>query len=229
MATRIKKTNTLFPVALTALILVAFSAAAQTTEVSVTQTLGGSGLATGGTSYVAGGQLEITITFSKTGADTIWALGFTTIIPDTWTFAGFVGTHNPPVYPQDGATGTLEFAWITTPAFPATFTFLVSIPEEASGTGCLDSFSSYRLSGGLLESNHANTCLTPEEATEGEGQTEGQTEGEGEGGNEPGVCGCNCAKDGFALQDIDQWLGDFLLAGLSIGILFMWGRMRTGQ
>ena len=199
---------------------------------TVSQALSGTGLGAGGETYVPGGVLEVAITFETTGPDVVTALGFNIQVPTGWTYAG-VGTTSPPdIRPQANATGRLDFGWIFAPEFPATFSFLLDIPVEAVGQGCLEGFSLYRYDAGELTSNTVQKCLAREGAVEGEGlaegegegQAEGQAEGEGEGSPDGNPCGCNCAKNGYRLQDIDKWLGDFLLVGLSLAALGVWAR-----
>ena len=79
----------------------------------------------------AGGTITITVALSYTGAPS--ALGFSVVAPSNWTFGAAGGTNLPDVKPGAGDTGELDFAWVSIPASPASFTFTVNYPAGLAG------------------------------------------------------------------------------------------------
>jgi hypothetical protein len=79
----------------------------------------------------AGGTITFTVTLSYTGAPS--ALGFSVVAPTNWTFGTTGGTNPPDVKPGAGDTGELDFAWVSIPASPASFTFTVNYPASVAG------------------------------------------------------------------------------------------------
>ena len=79
----------------------------------------------------AGGTITFTVTLSYTGAPS--ALGFSVVAPTNWTFGTAGGTNLPDVTPGAGDTGELDFAWVSIPASPASFTFTVNYPASLAG------------------------------------------------------------------------------------------------
>jgi hypothetical protein len=53
------------------------------------------------------------------------AVGWSVTLPEGWTFVATGGPDAPQVGPQDGATGTLEWAYADVPANAARFSFTV--------------------------------------------------------------------------------------------------------
>jgi hypothetical protein len=78
-----------------------------------------------------GGTITFTVTLSYTGTPS--ALGFSVIAPSNWTFGTAGGTNPPDVKPGAGDTGELDFAWVSIPASPASFTFTVNYPASLAG------------------------------------------------------------------------------------------------
>lgn len=79
----------------------------------------------------AGGTITFTVTLSYTGAPS--ALGFSVVAPSNWTFGAAGGTNLPDVKPGAGDTGELDFAWVSIPASPASFTFTLNYPASLAG------------------------------------------------------------------------------------------------
>gem|GEM_PF-1029305 len=85
--------------------------------------------------YRGGETITIENTITYTG--TLSGLGWTVLLPDdvdsvAWSYVssgGSVGT----VVPGDGATELLEWAWISTPASPISFSYTISVPPAATG------------------------------------------------------------------------------------------------
>ncbi len=106
--------------------------------------------------------------------------------PAGWAFhslvAGMPGTLPPGLYPPSGSSGALQFAWFffSQPAFPISFSFRLSVPDDASGPYRIDASGSYREGGPLYDMGPDFVVLEAGVPSEGEG------EGEGEG--EPDFC-----------------------------------------
>lgn len=79
-----------------------------------------------------GGTVTFTVTLSYTGTPS--ALGFSVIAPSNWTFGTIGGTNVPSVSPGTGDTGEFDFAWVSIPTGPASFTFTVDYPAGLAGT-----------------------------------------------------------------------------------------------
>lgn len=112
--------------------------------------------------YKPSEPLTIAITFTKEGPAFVTGLAYTESIPSGWTFGALLpGASAPAGSPNPGATGTLEFFWISPPALPYTLSFTV-VPNEAStGEKCLTGSAEYRLGGGALFANPGQTCIQP--------------------------------------------------------------------
>lgn len=127
------------------------------TTISVARALSGPGY--DDPFYVPGNQITVTITFTRTGTDTITALGFRDIAPAGWTLASVGGPNAPQLAPANGSSGTLEFAWFAIPPFPATFTYTLNIPPSTTGQQCFDGQALFRTGGPELTSDHNIACL----------------------------------------------------------------------
>ncbi len=116
--------------------------------------------------YVPGGFLDMTITFTKTGPENLSGLGFTDNVPAGWTISNVTASTAPGGQPSVGDSGVLEFFWIAPPALPATLSYRINIPANATGPGTLSGQAEYRLGGPALLTNvEASTlqevpCLT---------------------------------------------------------------------
>ena len=90
--------------------------------------------------YTPGGTVDIQVTLNYTGGNTVYALGLREFLPVGWTFNSYVSGTQPGVQDLDEATGVLEFAYFNIPTFPATFTYRVDVPGNATGvlpiSGC---------------------------------------------------------------------------------------------
>lgn len=100
-------------------------------------------------------ELSIQVTIDYDGSEgTITALGYEEKIPAGFSYAGPLASENPtpPIVPNAGQTGTLNFAYIFVPSFPATFTYRITCPPSICEPGQLEGKVLYRTSGPQLES-----------------------------------------------------------------------------
>ena len=74
------------------------------------------------------GNKFITTTVTYTG--TLTALGFQGFLPEGWSFVSVDPAADPSVNRVDG--NTVEFAWVTAPASPFTFTYTVSAAKDGA-------------------------------------------------------------------------------------------------
>lgn len=107
--------------------------------------------------YTPGTLLEVVVNIYCNAPDPnypVTAIGLYEMLPADWTFVSMRGitTEPPPIAPAQGATGTLQFAWITPPAFPCTFAYTVQVPEEAVGVKTISGQVEYRTNGPRLVS-----------------------------------------------------------------------------
>jgi hypothetical protein len=79
----------------------------------------------------AGGTLTFNATFVYSTPPSV--LAFSATLPAGWTYSASAISNEPPVRPADSTTGTLSWAYITTPASPATFSFNVTYPASLTG------------------------------------------------------------------------------------------------
>ena len=90
----------------------------------------------------AGGSLTFNALITYTSPPSV--LAFSTTLPSGWIYTSTAGNNIPPITPQvvpistpagtiQGATGTLGWSYITTPASPASFSFTVNYPASLSG------------------------------------------------------------------------------------------------
>lgn len=143
-----------------------------------------------GGEYTPGSTLDITVTFTKTGTNAVTQLGLEETIPSGWRFNTLVSGTLPQVPPAAGATGVLDFAYVTPPAsFPVTFTYRLTIPASSSGTKSISGRGIYAAGAGQAYTAVTVTSIPSTGASEGEpeGSTEGSAEGAVEGEIEPTV------------------------------------------
>ena len=109
---------------------------------------------------MAGDDLNVTPVVTK-GADqtayviynieysgTINAIGLTINLPENVEFVSANCDYPPAIAPSKGDTGALEFAWVTTPPSPFTFSYTVLAYDKVEGN--IDSTVNYRRAGGPL-------------------------------------------------------------------------------
>ena len=84
------------------------------------------------TTYSAsGGTLTLSVQLTYPGS--LSALGVQMSAPSGWSFGGATGANPPAIFPSNGTTGLFEFAYLTVPASPVSFTITATYP--AGGTG----------------------------------------------------------------------------------------------
>ena len=96
--------------------------------------------------FEPGKPFQVTVTISAATAGQITAMGLRETIPPEWRLESVAGASGAPpdVSPAPGATNLLEFAWITIPQFPYTFTYMVTPPEGDGGTKVIHGALEYR-------------------------------------------------------------------------------------
>jgi len=101
------------------------------------------------TEYAPAGTLDMTIHYVRYGVESPLVFGYTETLPPGWTYQGVVANEGgaPVITPEAGAAGILEFAWITPPTMPGSFTYRVSIPPSASGQALFSGYGLYRFTG----------------------------------------------------------------------------------
>jgi hypothetical protein len=96
--------------------------------------------------FEPGKPFEISVTISAATAGQITAMGLRETLPAGWRLEAVAGASGAPpdLAPQPGATNLLEFAWITMPPFPYTFSYVVAPPEGDGGAKVLHGALEYR-------------------------------------------------------------------------------------
>ncbi len=102
--------------------------------------------------YAPGALFQIAVTINAEGGGVINAMGLRETVPPGWTLAAVeAAIGDPPdISSPVGASGTLEFAWITPPALPHTFAYTLAVPEGESGPKRIHGALEYRTTGGAL-------------------------------------------------------------------------------
>ena len=130
--------------------------------------------------YRPGETLDITVTFLVEGSDRVLQLGLEEVLPAGWTFNTLVGGRLPQIPPASGASGQLNFAWITAPNnFPISFTYRVNTPASSTGTKSIIGRGFYGFGTDIYPTLDVISAIPSLGGGEGEG--EGAAEGEGEG------------------------------------------------
>ena len=137
------------------LLMVGFLAVAMSAHGLVTVTKQITGLDANGYFVNGTAELSVQVTINYDGSEgTITALGYEEKIPVGFSYLGPLASENPtpPIVPNFGQTGTLNFAYIFVPSFPATFTYRIACPPAICEPGELQGKVLYRTTGPQLES-----------------------------------------------------------------------------
>ncbi len=81
--------------------------------------------------YIAGETLAVSVSIEY--PESLTALGYQMALPAGWSFVAAAGSRVPPIKPDVGHTGVLDFAWILPPAGPSVFTITLAVPEGCAG------------------------------------------------------------------------------------------------
>ncbi|HOD51992.1 MAG TPA: tandem-95 repeat protein, partial [Candidatus Hydrogenedentes bacterium] len=114
--------------------------------------------------YTPGQTLDVAVTFTYDGSDPVTALGLFETLPDGWTYVEPVSGPSAVISPTPGQGGTLEFAWLAVPAFPATFVYRVEVPAEESGTQMISGYAEYRLCCDPIQTSVLETSIPEQSA-----------------------------------------------------------------
>jgi hypothetical protein len=95
--------------------------------------------------YLVGQTITITNTITYTG--TASSLGWSVLLPPSWSFLSSAGSIGD-VGPNVGDTQELDWAWTSPPASPVTFTYTLNVPAGTTGTQSIQSLVILRLNGG---------------------------------------------------------------------------------
>ena len=113
--------------------------------------------------YVAGQQLQVTLHIEYSG--TLLSLGAKTVLPTGWTYVNnSLDGDDTPGNALESPAGTVEFIYISVPASPVDFSFLVNVPADATGAKTISTLGLYLPSGAeeILEVNATPDPLTVE-------------------------------------------------------------------
>jgi formylglycine-generating enzyme required for sulfatase activity len=119
--------------------------------------------AVGGPFYTPGEPLTISITMHSELEWPVTALGLIESAPPGWTLVTTAGADKPAIAAQTSGRG-IEFAWISIPAMPFTFTYTVAVPADAAPTAEISGQVEYRLDGGQESGRPIFTSLSAREA-----------------------------------------------------------------
>ena len=111
-----------------------------------------------GNPYAPGGVVTIALTLNSDIPNALTALGGDESLPDEWTYLSVSGPNAPPLAMQT-ANGAFEYAWISVPTMPCSFTYTVRVPETPAEIAEISGNISYRTNGGHEESPTVDTSL----------------------------------------------------------------------
>ncbi|MGC8844308.1 MAG: immunoglobulin-like domain-containing protein [Candidatus Hydrogenedens sp.] len=137
------------------LLMVGFLVVTMSAQGLVTVTKQITGLDANGYFVNGTAELSVQVTINYDNSEgTITALGYEEQIPPGFSYSGPLASENPtpPIVPNANQTGTLNFAYIFVPSFPATFTYRIACPPTICEPGQLQGKVLYRTSGPQLES-----------------------------------------------------------------------------
>lgn len=148
-------------VAAVAALLPASHAYAQTNSANMTVTQSVQG------NPVSGGTVTVAVTIDADDDATILALSLRVTLPAGASFQSIASTSGPqpPIKPDAGDTGVLEFAWIDVPTLPYIISINVALDGTFATPADIVSQSEYRTTGSQEFSNAS--VLTLEEADSG--------------------------------------------------------------
>lgn len=95
-----------------------------TSTINATHALVEAGFRPGGTVTI-----NTTLTYEGNAASSGWEV----VLPLGWSYASSAGDDVPQSTPNSGDTGTLSWAYISTPASPAAFSYTLNVPNDAEG------------------------------------------------------------------------------------------------
>ncbi|HQN00910.1 MAG TPA: hypothetical protein PLL36_07545, partial [Candidatus Hydrogenedentes bacterium] len=134
--------------------------------------------------YTPGESLTVVIHAESKCNDVFGSLGFTESIPEDWYFVdvGSIRGEKPPIYPEAGKTGFLEFCWINVPEFPIEFQYIIKPVGETKAPLRITGSALYYFSvGGVNQSAVVESVVESADSQPREGETEGETPVEVEG------------------------------------------------
>ena len=111
--------------------------------------------------YASGQVLDITVPFQRFGVETPLVFGYIETLPDGWLFQEIVENEGiePDVFPKVNTTGTLEFAWLSPPPMPGTFTYRILVPQDATGLARFSGYALYRFTDIQFNTPQVETVL----------------------------------------------------------------------
>ena len=80
--------------------------------------------------YTPGQPVSVALELTRAGGAALSALGAVLYLPSGWAWNGVTGGAAPPIVRAEG--GVVEFAWITPPVLPMTFTVSVQPPADSA-------------------------------------------------------------------------------------------------
>ena len=137
--------------------------------------------------YTPGEALTVILRAESNCEDEFGSLGFTETVSQGWSFVdvGAIRGEKPPIFPEAGKTGDLEFCWIHVPEFPVEFQYVIKSSKASKDPLIITGSALYYFTvGGVNQSAGIETTVesfySVEEEGEGSTVTEGEVNGEGE-------------------------------------------------
>ncbi|MBP8130402.1 MAG: hypothetical protein KA184_12555 [Candidatus Hydrogenedentes bacterium] len=97
--------------------------------------------------YQPGGTVDVKLSFLKEGSEPVTAMGMEETLPEGWTFEGFASQEGALPDIKRVVGNKVEFAWFNIPQYPATFSYRLRAPQDASGAQDIAGEALYRTSG----------------------------------------------------------------------------------
>ncbi|NLF58109.1 MAG: PKD domain-containing protein [Candidatus Hydrogenedens sp.] len=110
--------------------------------------------------YQPGQPLDVTLRVEQNGKAVVTSLGLIESAPEGWSFGGVVSGEAPPIISTNPETGAFEFAYVTVPAFPVTFTYRTTPPSDSSGDKGFQGRVLYRTTGAQQETEELVSVIS---------------------------------------------------------------------
>lgn len=109
--------------------------------------------------YTPGQSLSFDIVLDSDSKVPVSAIAVVETLPPGWSFESVEGANVPPIKPAAGAKGNISFIFIEVPPLPATFTYTVKAPAEATGEQQFKGKVAYRAENTPFESVELVTAV----------------------------------------------------------------------
>lgn len=120
----------------------------------------------GGDFYAPGVNKSISVNITEDCLPNLTGLAVRQTLPAGWAYVGLDESDpQKPTIPPPTPTGEIAFSWISVPAAPFSFTYIVSVPADQLGDVEIPGRVTYRLGGGALATDQFILTLSGADVT----------------------------------------------------------------